>query len=482
LHTSDFDERYFRTLLAQLLVQAPDALENERLEIKSWCRDEHELINIAVDAACCLANAEGGYVLIGIGEKEYYRFSKCQHPNVSPQWLALRIQDQTHPPVACRCHDLTQLLTELRGVGGDQVYALEVERTSCLSGHTNAKGISKIRVGKECRVQYTADDDRTNAVVPNVSKDDLSLESIRWAMSQHRRSFSAPGTSDDPWGFLEQGRLLQSRGDSVESVTMAALILFGKQAALGRVAPYCQTVFKTRSGHEDLRKNVVETVRDLLFGEQPRLRGFAPLVPGETLHELLVNAYMHRCWRTNGPVVITVSEGSVEIVNPGDLLPGLHVDTLIHCIPVYRNLLLAEGLRYIGLADKIGQGIDIVFRSLICAGLDFPCFESENNRFSVRLPLAQLAVFQEFVRSRAASLSNLDELVVLRYLWGHREATIGELGTALQRGRDATQRITYSMAGKTMIQAESGGYRLADGLRRDIESIFSRDQLGLFGN
>jgi hypothetical protein len=213
----------------------------------------------------------------------------------------LRIQDQTHPPVACQCVDLTPLLTELRAIANAHLYAVQVERKSCLSGHTNSKGISKIRVGKECRVQYTADDDRTNVVVPNVTTADLSLESIRWAMAQQKKSFVQLNPIDDAWEFLAQARLLRDTNEAGGGVTRAALLLFGKQAALGRVAPYCQTVLNTAAGHEDIRKNIVETFRDLLIGEQARLRGIAPSLPFEALRELMVNAYMHRCWRTNGP-------------------------------------------------------------------------------------------------------------------------------------------------------------------------------------
>jgi len=354
----------------------------------------------------------------------------------------MRIQDQTHPPVSCRVIDLTHLLTDIRGTTAAQLYVLEIDKKRCISGHANAKGISKIRVGKECRVQYTTDDDRTNALVPDVSTSDLSVDSIRWAMSQHRHSFSSVDALVDPWEFLARTRLLQDPTSTASSyegyqVTLAALVLFGKQAALARAVPYCQTVVKTASGHEDIRKNVVETLRDLLIGEQARMRNLAPAVPPETMHELLVNAYMHRCWRSNGPVVITIGDGSIEIANPGDLLPGLHVDNLIYCVPVYRNLLLAEGLRFIALADKIGQGIDIVFKSLICAGLDFPSFESHDNRFCVRLLLAQNRQFQEFVRHRGAPLPYLDELVLLRFLWNREEATLPQLCAALQRGKES---------------------------------------------
>jgi predicted HTH transcriptional regulator len=55
-----------------------------------------------------------------------------------------------------------------------------------------------------------------------------------------------------------------------------------------------------------------------------------------------MNAYIHRCWRTAAPVLVSIDPGFLEFQNPGELLPGLHVANLLHCVPSYRNLLLAE--------------------------------------------------------------------------------------------------------------------------------------------
>lgn len=98
----------------------------------------------------------------------------------------------------------------------------------------------------------------------------------------------------------------------------------------------------------------------------------------------------------------------------------------------------------------------------------------------MRLALNEAPEFREFVKSRGSSLSNLDELVVVRYLWTNPEATTSELCTALQRGRDAVQRIAASMGKKSLIQSDNGCYRLTDAIRFEITSIFSRLQMPLF--
>jgi hypothetical protein len=43
---------------------------------------------------------------------------------------------------------------------------------------------------------------------------------------------------------------------------------------------------------------------------------------------------------------------------------------LLYCPPAYRNLLLAGGVRIVGLAYKIGAGINIIMNTVLRGGFD----------------------------------------------------------------------------------------------------------------
>jgi ATP-dependent DNA helicase RecG len=164
----------------QLCHQSADALENEALEIKGWCNDERQLTEKVADAASCLANAQGGVVLVGVEDGTGpHRFSLCPFSNVSPAWLVARVQDNTHPPVACRALDVSQEMADVRGTADAQAFALLVERKRCLSGHVTSKGICRSRSGKECKPVFAAEDDRTKVIVPDAKAEDLALGSGR---------------------------------------------------------------------------------------------------------------------------------------------------------------------------------------------------------------------------------------------------------------------------------------------------------------
>lgn len=388
------------------------------------------------------------------------------------------------PPVETAPFDVSNLLTEITGTPSLNLFVLRVPKTRSISGHLTHQGVSKVRVGKECRPQYFAGDDRTSVTVPQMLMDDLSASSIDWAMTQHREHFNLEVTWAERKEFLEQARLLREYLPDDEYLpeqqcSLAALLLFGKQSAIAHKIPYFETVVTAGNEIVRVRKNVIESVRDLCIGESSILQSRVPQIPSDVLKELVVNAYIHRCYRTPAPVLIDIADSGLEIRSPGELLTGLSVTTLIHGVPVYRNLLLADGARFSGLCDKIGRGVDLIFKGVLASGLGFPEFESGSNLFTARIALAGSAEFKEFLRKRAQILHQLDEVIVLRTLWSKATATVDELAANMQRRSEFAERVLVEMCRKNMVQQASGGYQLQPGVRRDIETIFQSDQLSM---
>lgn len=333
--------------------------------------------------------------------------------------------------------------------------------------------------------QYIAQDDRTSAAVPSLTLDDLSATSIDWGINQHQRQFKTSATWETQLEFLEQERLvktpIEGTSEQVE-VSLAALLLFGKPVALRRHAPFFETVILAEGEPIRIQKNVVDSVADLCVGQNSILQSRVPHVPAPVLKEVVVNAFIHRCYRTPGPIVIGISTmDGLEIKNPGALLTGTSVKNLIYGVPVYRNLLLADGARFVGLCDKIGRGIDLIFDGVLSEGLGFPEFDSGDNFFTARISLTGSPEFKAFLRRRGEILGNLDEVIVLRVLWGKGYASLDDLCMSTQRRSAYANRLLDEMRKKNMVEAVDQFYRLAPGLKHDIETIFRSDQLPLSG-
>lgn len=475
----------FRNIFVQLLAQPVEVVEGDELEIKGWCDNEKDFADKMVESACCVANATGGIVLGGVGGKKAI-FSHCPYPNVNPSWIEARVKNGSYPPVECRVFDLTEVLQELTGKADANAYGLKIPRRHCLTSHVTAKGISKIRQGKDCRPYFTtADDDRTRAIVHDASIADLSQESLKWALARHQKKFNT-AFDDDLLSFAARLHVIVSQHDGeVEleqyDVTLAALLLFGKERALERLYRNAETIVCYDSEHPRFGRNIVESVRELIVAEKSPIRQRCSGISQDTLLELLMNAYIHRDWRASGPVMVRVSE-ILEIQSPGELLPGLNVTNLLRCIPAYRNFLLAESCRQIGLCDKAGKGIGLIFDSALKGGLEVPIFENGNNSFTVRLSLNKSETFAEFVRVRAASLSNMDEILCLRALLDREDMVTEEIAQVLQRAVHDTQKVLTGMKRKMMVdETRANRFALSHGVRTDIEDVFRRDQLQMFG-
>lgn len=476
---ANFDANPIRTIICNLLVQTVEDVESPELEIKGWCKDDRELAEKVAEACACIANTLGGLVLVGIADSvnSPRKFSRCPHSSVNTSWLESKVHELTKPPVECHPYDATHILTEVVGQPAGNLYALRVPRTRHISGHVTHKGISKIRKGKQCVPQYLAEDDRTTVIISQASVDDLSPASIDWAIAEHQKQFHTVVEYADPTEFLSQSRLVEPYLPDEDyrptfQPTLAAILLFGKVSAVERYIPAFETIVIIGRERKSVRKNIIESVRELCLGESSFLKSRLPLIPVAVLKELVVNAYIHRCYRTPSPVEITISDMGLEIKSPGELLGGLTANNLIYGVPVYRNLLLADGARFAGLCDKVGQGIDLIYKSAISEGLGFPEFESGNSLFTASIPIADSAEFKEYIRHRSEVVSKLDEVIALRTLWGKDVASVEELAFRMQRRPEKAEGLLQEMSQRLIIERFDDGYRLSPAVRQDIQTIF----------
>jgi predicted HTH transcriptional regulator len=414
------------------------------------------------------------------------QFSKCPYRNVTASWIETRIKDQSYPPVECKAFDLSSLVADVLGRPNANLFGLVIPRKKFLTSHVTNRGISKIRKGRECKPYFTtADDDRTRAIAPGASTSDLSLDSMKWAIARHQKKFNVVPLDEDPLSFIARMRLIVPPTDDCENlakydVTLAALILFGKERVLERIETRVETIVCMGANRHRTGRNIVESIKDLVNARESLLRQTCPAVSPELLFELLMNAYIHRDWRIPAPVMISVDD-VLEIRSPGELMPGLNVANLLHCIPCYRNFLLAESCRHVGLCDKLGKGMGLIFDSALKGGLDIPIFESCDNTFTGRLSLKRSDNFAEFVRVRSSTLSNMDEILTLRALLDRQDMAVPDIAQVLQRGSEQAQTVLKAMEKKMMVErTQSGRFGLAWGVRKDIDTIYQANQLDLF--
>jgi len=99
-----------------------------------------------------------------------------------------------------------------------------------------------------------------------------------------------------------------------------------------------------------------------------------PLIPLKVLREAIVNAVMHRDYRTNAAVHIIRYANRIEIRNPGHSL--VDPDDLGEPVSKTRNPVIASVLHDARFAETKGTGIEVMRENLRDAGLAPPEFDS----------------------------------------------------------------------------------------------------------
>jgi len=264
-------------------------------------------------------------------------------------------------------------------------------------------------------------------------------------------------------------------------VTVAALLMFGKDRVIRPEFPFAETVVIdetsiARPASSSSWLNIVVALPYFAARIAELLKAQERDIPHDVLRELLVNAYVHRCYRTQAPIQIKVRPGEIEIANPGGLLGGLTTDTLLYSPPTYRNFLLADAARQFGYCERIGSGIDKVYYFSLLAGFDFPVLQAESNSFSALVRTTRDRAFAKFISDYAGGLSiTLNEVIILRGLRGRSSMGIEELCKLTQRTPEHVAPVLTSLQKRLIVEREGERYRLS---RQALDTIARYDESG----
>lgn len=462
-------------------------LESQVLEFKGWCRDQKELSNIVCKAAVGFANSDGGLIIIGVDDKKIgsSAISQCPYNDVTADWLSKRMRDLTKPPINCKVTLLGDVLTSKRGTKAAELIIVEVKKTNHPSGHRTLDGVSYIRIDTECRRDYLVDSDDYSALsLEKNSIEDLNQDSVKAAIKSREKVFpDVKGLGLRTIDHLMSAGLL--RESHVPSI--AAFLLFGKEEKIKQEFPAAETIliFETVGVKPFTSSNwysVFESVNRYLPLIKEKLLAYEADIPSQTIRELLLNAYLHRCYRTTSPIQIRIAKSEFEIRNPGSLLGELTPHNLLYSPPIYRNFTLADGARQLGLCEKAGIGLDKVYNQLIVQGLYFPYFESKESSFKAIIKTTKDQPFARLIRDCAGTLNlTLTDLIVLRILRTKRKADIEDLASAAQRPIEYMIDALDDLEQRNLIEkiGTPSRFRLADATLSQLAAYGDGQQLRL---
>ncbi|HET7100773.1 MAG TPA: ATP-binding protein, partial [Terriglobia bacterium] len=434
-----------------------------------------------------------GIVLIGLDPRRLIdEAPPCPHENATPEWLQESVRKHSHPPVECTACRLGEAVPATPAAAQNCLVLL-VPRKTLAGMHRTHRGVCLVRQGDRCEVDHlSSQDDHTSLSLNGAGLGNLSKESLHWAFTNH---VVCPR---QPQRWRESGRSIEdllmdfnlvNPGAKGATLTLAAALLFGRKEFLARLtgAAFLRVTLKGADGAYPepytihIQQNIADTFRDLWMHRGDLSACTASSLPEKCLRELVVNALIHRSYRSSEPVNVRIAPGHLlEIQNPGGFLRNLGPRNLINASPVHRNPLLTEAAALLGFCEKSGSGIDIVYQEAIASGHDFPCFDGDAEAFTAIVPLERDTDFAKFIRYRAKDFVRLESLLVLKHLHKTPQADISQLAHVIERPVGFTESLLQDLAKRQVIQKDDARFSLSAPVRYEIENPPDRDQGTLF--
>ena len=428
--------------------------ESRTLEFKSKLPEFSKLIKTCI----AFANGVGGQIVIGVkddtreligitdGDRDrlYDDFSNSLYDSVSPTLLP-QVYEK-------RIENYSVLIIQI---------PLSPKKPYFLKSDGFPKGVY-VRIGSSTR---RASSDYIEDLVREGSRLNFDEEPIQQDMNILSQKLLLQFYEKEPKvNRLLADKVIASSGNTRDAhqPTVTGVLFFTENPHnyLPEASVIC-TSFRGESGRDIIQKQELvgsidkladesyHLVRSWLLREYKmlgvRLQGKSP-IPDKALREAIVNALIHRKYTIAGAIKIALYEHHLEILNPG-CFPGLvDLDNLGDGTTFLRNPHIARIAHKMGLVEKLGSGIRLIFDSCKNAGLKLPKYSENGDSVKVI-----------FYFEQAKQTEQSDEEAILSLIKKQKELSIQEVIKYLEVSRNtATRKLNNLVKGNKLVRTGKG--------------------------
>lgn len=359
------------------------------------------------DTMVALANAEGGLIAIGLGNRAVEGVDS--DADAQNDWRQAA-RDHIRPPVRARVE-----LVPCINRSGDPDHLMLIEIGASEQAHENARGEILLRIGDEDRrlgpieaqeLRYEKGGTFFDATaVRGASQEDLDPRLVEAYLRR-------VGRASRPQEALAARGLLAPVGDGLVP-TVAGILTLGRDPQRFYPEAFVRLLrYRGHSQETGARSNVVRDVRveGSLTAQLARARrllrgwlesairlgrggrfGAQTVIPEPVWLEAIVNATVHRSYSIGGDHIrVSLFDDRLEVESPGRL-PGLVRIETIRETRFARNPRIARVLLELGHGRELGEGVNRMFEDMEAAGLPDPVYRQGSASVRVALLMDPLA-------------------------------------------------------------------------------------------
>lgn len=360
------------------------------------------------DTVCSFNNRNGGHILLGVNDKrEIVGVEEDSIDKVIKDFTtSINNPKKMYPPL--------YLMPEVFEISGKKVIYIRVPEGYQVCRHgakiwdrsyegdinitDNAEQVYKLYARKQG--SYFV-----NKVYPN-----LDIDFLDTAIIDKAKKMACARNKNHAWLNMNNEEILRSANliltdpeTKKEGITLAAILLFGKDNSIMSVLPQHKTdaIFRVenKDRYDDrdvVITNLIDSYDRLIAFGQKHLNDLFVLdgivnvnARDRILREIVSNTLAHRDYSSGFPAKMIIDDEKITIEN-SNLAHGMGALDLQKFEPFPKNPAISKVFREIGLADELGSGMRNTYKyTRLYSGVD-PLFE-EGNIFRTIIPLKKIA-------------------------------------------------------------------------------------------
>ncbi|NQS74240.1 MAG: transcriptional regulator [Methanoculleus sp.] len=440
---------------AELLLELNTYDEHWRIEAKEMSRTLGKTTTQTISAFSNEPGIEGGYLLLGVSRDPAsgnYRVIGVHDPDKLQREVASLCASAFNRPL--RPNVQVCMVDEKPTI----VVYIPEEEPHNKPIYIKAQGLPRgayRRIGstaqrctdEDIRMFHTSAERRTfdESVIPGALLDDIDPHAIdEYRRARRTANPHAPELNWDDRDLLLALKCADKQDNEIIP-TLAGIILFGKDIAIRKYLPLMRVDYLRVPTHKwngeisyslEFREPLLRMIprviagimddipRSVAFHEGSVQRHEKPLIPERVIREAVVNALMHRNYRSCGTIQIIRYPGRLEITNPGHSLVEIGDEGSI--TSVTRNPAIAAILHDTNLAENKGSGIRMMVQLTQEARLSPPVFESnrQDDYFRATFSLHHFFSEEELAWLRGFSATDLSDEEAMALVFARRNGSV----------------------------------------------------------
>ncbi|MDR1042168.1 MAG: putative DNA binding domain-containing protein [Deltaproteobacteria bacterium] len=332
------------------------------------------------------SNTIGGMVYIGIDDNG--DVVGISDPEADFDKIINMIRDGIQP-------DITQYVTaKIEEINGKNIISVKVETGSQQPYYLSGKGITPAGVFVR---QGTSSVHASEIAIKKIIGEQEQFHYDSGISSNQNLSFSLAKSVFSGKNIAFNVPQLVTLGLMYfnESYTNLALLLSDQCEHIIRIGIFKKNSETETILNQDFKGSVIQQIKEVeLFFEMnnqqlqdngPNIRDNVREYPVQALEEALINAVIHRDYKSNRDILIKIFDNRIEFISPGTIFGPITVEDILQGFTSHRNKRLLSGLHRLGYIEALGTGMSKINNSYLFSPFK-PEIIATQSTFKVTLP------------------------------------------------------------------------------------------------